>query len=202
MNIDESGDRSGHESRDKGNDKSGENRTSRLFFAIWPDEQLQGQLLQWQRLLVTTGKPVPKERLHLTLAFLGDTAKETEDLLIRKAKALCHPSFEFTLDQIGYFKRPQIAWLGSSKVPNPLSLLHQKLSEIIKDCGLPPPEESFKPHVTLARKTQRPVEPSVPPHLIWRVSEFCLVQSRQTEQGPEYRSVGVFPMFSQGSTRK
>lgn len=168
--------------------------TSRLFFALWPGEQLQTQLLQWQSAIVTTGKKVPKERLHLTLVFLGDTPQETVDDLLQTAAQIDHPAFELTLDSIGYFKRPRILWVGPSAPPNSVFILHQKIAAIVQACGLSLPPEEFKPHITLARKAERPDDIDHCRSLNWRVEEFCLVESHVTESGPEYRVIKTFPL--------
>lgn len=169
-----------------------DNSQSRLFFALWPGAQLQVQLLHWQKMVATTDKAVPKDSLHLTLAFLGDTPTETEECLVQRASELQHAPFEFTLDHFGYFDRPQILWLGPQNTPSSLSLLHEKITSIIQACGLTPPAETFKPHVTLSRKGQRPDTIARTPSLNWRVDRFCLVKSQLTEQGSEYRILKTF----------
>lgn len=173
-------------------DPANGNRHSRLFFALWPPEQLQVQLLQRQKRVVTSGKAVDKDSLHLTLAFLGDTPKDTEACLVQRASELQHPRFEFTLDQLGYFERPKILWLGPQNPPDHLLLLHKKLASVIQSCGLRLTETTFKPHVTLSRKGRRPDAITNTPSLNWQVDGFFLVKSELTERGPEYRRVKTF----------
>src|SRR6266849_3176958 len=50
--------------------------TARDFFALWPNEAVREQFMQWARLLSDTcsGSITRPGNLHITLAFLGNVA--------------------------------------------------------------------------------------------------------------------------------
>src|SRR5262245_57348130 len=52
---------------------SSEHALRRLFFALWPDSEMQAALAEVTRRWVSGigGKPIPPENFHFTLAFLG-----------------------------------------------------------------------------------------------------------------------------------
>ena len=45
----------------------------RLFFALWPPEDLQAKLAAWANKAAGKGRAMRRENIHLTLAFLGAT---------------------------------------------------------------------------------------------------------------------------------
>lgn len=167
---------------------------SRLFFAIWPDESLRRRLLQWQHQLLVAGQPIPGERLHLTLSFLGDVDECLHKVIVQGAAQLRVPQFKLRLDRTGYFARPQIAWLGPSETPTALVSLHQQLRKLVADRGIATPGKEFKPHVSLARKAARPPLPVESDGLDWPVDEFALVRSHLGAAGPQYNTIARFPL--------
>ena len=66
----------------------------RVFFALWPDDATRAAISRATREAVRTsgGRPIAKERLHVTIAFLGElTAAGLE--VARDAKGRCPRGF-------------------------------------------------------------------------------------------------------------
>ena len=105
-----------------------EKKDIRIFFALWPDEELRKQLQQAAELMTVTrpGRRVPMYNLHLTLHFIGNVSFDEMACLQRQARQLRADGFEFMIDCHGYFKKPRVAWLGCNEIPATVSVLQQK----------------------------------------------------------------------------
>lgn len=151
----------------------------RLFFALWPDDELHSRIVRATQAEVrgTGGKATPPENLHMTLHFLGDTPEDLIAPLIERVSALQLEPCDLTLDQYGYWQRSRTLWLGPSETPPALMELARDLGRISYELGLPRRRRTFIPHMTLARKVNRLTPKDPPPPMRWPVSEFALVGS-------------------------
>ena len=151
----------------------------RLFFALWPEDELRTRIVRATRAEVrgTGGKPTPPENLHMTLHFLGHTPDDLIAPLIERVAALPLEPFELTLDQYGYWQRARTLWLGLQETPPALAELARDLGRISHELGLPRQRRAFIPHMTLARKVNRLTPKDPPPPMDWPVNEFALVES-------------------------
>jgi len=99
---------------------------------------------------------VPPDNLHLTLAFLGDTAEEAVPGLlaaVTPAFAGCGP-LELRVTGAGTFPpgRPaRIGWVGIDGGTALLDLQRRVAEAAAHRLGLEPDRRPFHPHVTLAR---------------------------------------------------
>jgi len=169
-------------------DETGAVTTQRLFFALWPDPGLQHQLAQAATALLPagTGRRVPESNLHSTLVFLGSVTAAQRACVEAAADMIRAEPFILSIDRFGYFRRPQVAWLGSSRIPGSLLELVNGLGEECSACGFPPEKRPFAIHVTVARKISR--DPGRHPFLPieWPVNRFALVESRTAPGGVQY----------------
>ena len=151
----------------------------RLFFALWPEDDLRTRIVRATRAEVrgTGGKPTPPENLHMTLHFIGTVPEELVDSLIERVAALPLDPFELTLGQYGYWQRARTLWLGVRETPPALAALARDIGGISRELGLPRERRAFIPHMTLARKVNRLTPREPPPPMDWPVHEFVLVQS-------------------------
>ena len=171
----------------------------RLFFALWPDEALRHAIGRFAASLPAPrgARLVRADRLHLTVAFLGDFDPLTDTTLaaIQSAAASVRaPCFEMSLDHVGHFAGSRVAWLGPRTAPVALTALHDALTTALHAAGVPLTSPTpFVPHVTIQRNVRAPMAASEIPPLPWRVSDFVLVQS--VPGSPEaYRIVGDWPL--------
>lgn len=165
--------------------------TQRLFFALWPDEPLRERLVRLQLERVEDGRFVRPRNLHMTLAFLGEVTAQAETCLCARAAEVEFEPFELSLDLLDYFSRPQIVWVGCSKVPAALDDLQESLCAAVREC-LPNWQcGDFTPHVTLSRNASYHAPALLEP-LRWTVDKICLVQSEPAEAGSNYEIVKVF----------
>ena len=151
--------------------------TVRLFVGLWPDDETRQALhdhqalWQWGRSAV----PTRRERLHMTLHFLGDWPRELVPALVQ-GLAVPFEHFTLRLDDAGVW-RNGIARIGPVEPPAPLLALHHRLALALARLGLVPASGRFAPHVTLARGAAQAVPPRRPPSIVWPVAGYALVES-------------------------
>jgi 2'-5' RNA ligase len=169
--------------------KPGAVATQRLFFALWPDPDLQQQLARAATALLPAdlGRRVRAENLHCTLVFLGDVDADQRLCVEAAASEIRARAFALRLDRFGYFRRPQVAWLGCTATPPALTRLVADLGSGCNACGFPPENRPYEVHLTIARKVRR--DPGRPPFLAidWAVDRFALVESVNTDDGVRYQ---------------
>ncbi len=161
--------------------------TQRLFLALWPGDAVRRQLAD----LVTDcqaqvqGRPVAPDKLHITLAFLGElprTAAATVSACVDDLRVL---DTQLCLDRLGYWPRNGIVWAGSRAVDATLASFAADLRGRLARLGFRVDRRQFSPHVTLLRRVrQRPRLPS--PSIDWPVRGVVLVRSQLEPTGSRY----------------
>ena len=170
--------------------------TAKVFFALWPDEAVNEQFMQWAKLLhETCGGSITKPgNLHITLVFLGNVARSRLDELKLLAAKLSCCAFNFSFTTPGCWRHNRIAWAAPDETPQALSDLVKALECSLRTAGFSFDERPYAPHLTLLRKA-RWDPPSRPfKNINWEISEFVLVRSNRTESGSEYEVIGRWPL--------
>lgn len=169
----------------------------RLFFALQPDRHtLKTLSLIQRRMRADAGRPVPPERLHATLLFMGNQSAATLQRLQKIASLLEFPTCRLLLDRLGHFPRAGVAWLGPSHVPVELEAFQSSLSTAVADIGVAFDERPWRMHVTLYRDLRkRPGRIRFEP-VEWPLRGFQLMESIQHGAGLEYRCRGRWPAAS------
>lgn len=160
--------------------------TERVFFALWPPPELARRMRAVADELAVSGRRLPAENLHITLAFIGDVAPERLAPLEGVGDRLAKRPLTLTLDRVGHWRRPRITWLGPSQPPAAASDLHEALQSALAEAEFPTADRPFKPHITLARKS-RPSHQKAIEALTWPVTRLALVASERGERGSRYR---------------
>jgi len=167
----------------------------RVFFGLELSSNTILEIANWRdRELQCGGRPVPPENFHITLAFVGEVrAKNLESLLADTDQQLANGSpgnCALQLDQVGYWHKPGIFWLGSTTPPAAIKTLAKKLRSLASAHGGRLEKKTFQPHVTLYRRceTPPPAPPTIP-HLTLSWEHFTLFESVQGRQGVHYRAL-------------
>ncbi|WP_051293667.1 RNA 2',3'-cyclic phosphodiesterase [Pseudoduganella violaceinigra] len=148
----------------------------KLFFALWPDEEARQALVRLQQ--PVRGRLIPPEKLHLTMAFLGQQPAAALPALLEILHASSVPPMELALDCYGYFKRPQIAWAGMRVAPPALLAAQAELMQRLEAAGFSAATHGeFKPHVTLAREAKQAPGAFSGAPVLWRVAGLALLES-------------------------
>ncbi|MCH6583514.1 MAG: RNA 2',3'-cyclic phosphodiesterase, partial [Proteobacteria bacterium] len=142
----------------------------RLFFALWPDEHVRAEIQAFATSLpLKNARLVAEKNIHITLAFLGNVDEPTCNALIKGANSIRVAPFSLSLDSLGWWKKPKIAWLAPSAWPDELSRLAEGLHVLSRECGMSLEERSYRPHLTLARKVTATVPDISPEPISWNI---------------------------------
>ncbi len=165
----------------------------RVFFALWPDDATRAAISRATREVVgiSGGRPIAKERLHLTVAFLGELTDQGVEAA-RAVPPVAVGAFEIVLDLVGVWPESKILWLAPSAPPEALLDLEARLWDGLAERGFVPEERVYRPHVTLARRA-RPVEAAIE-SVHFAVGELALVESLPDGRNVHYEVLERWPL--------
>jgi 2'-5' RNA ligase len=180
--------------------------TMRLFFALWPSEDLSCALAREADILVRRfgGKPTRRETIHLTLAFLGELAITRLPAVIDAGHRVDAMPFDLVIDRLGGWRHNNLLWAGCAAPEGLRSLvtrLHEQLraATIVFDAA-----PRFVPHLTLVRKarfTRADIDERFPQPLTWNCARFVLAHSRPATVGREYAILESFDLSASGDRK-
>ena len=148
-----------------------------------------------------------REKLHITLKFLGPTSRETiADLSdrITSIGAQHHP-FELKLGASGSFPekgKPRVLWVGVDGEKDKLLRLQNEVEQVCTSLGYEPEYKSFHPHITIGRvRDHRDAFTLAETHRAARiepvrseVTSIVIYESELRPTGSVYTSVASFPL--------
>jgi 2'-5' RNA ligase len=176
----------------------------RLFVAIDLDEHACDVIADAIARLRAAGVDArfqPREKWHVTIAFLGDTdADRLGDVVsaLRGALAACDP-FDVVLDGVGAFpdaSRPRVVWIGSSRPQPGYAACAAAVRGACESLGYRFDDDAV-PHVTVCRlKRWRGPLPSValPSPASVHVRELTLYESVTDGATTRYSIRERFPL--------
>ena len=170
-------------------------RTHRLFFALWPNDQLRGQLAAAARPLLEgkRARPIPSDNLHITLAFLGAVQARKLPSVMAAASSIEVARFDLTIDRVEAWSGADILCLTPTAYPS-LRALVERLRVNLLEHQLDPDRKDFRPHVTIGRDwREHHVDSTIGP-FAWCAEEFVLVESEAGRKGSLYRVIGRWPL--------
>lgn len=151
-----------------------------------------------------------REKLHLTLRFLGEVDGGTQRAVIDALGRVRVPAFPMTLKGVGVFPPrglPTSLWVGVED-PGPVSELRRRIDRALDRLDVEPDPRKFAPHVTLARFKAEPDVPKIveymSAHVLFRseafmVERFFLYSSLKSPKGSKYRIEAGFHLLAGGS---
>ncbi len=131
----------------------------RFFIAleIPKENRLQFQAIQAKlHTLITQVRITDLDKIHLTLAFLGEQPDGLKDKLveiIRNAVANI-PAFEVTpayIDGFPNLHHPQVLWIGVKGDIDKILLIRERIKDSLATLRLTADERRFIPHITIAK---------------------------------------------------
>jgi 2'-5' RNA ligase len=171
-------------------------KTHRLFFALWPTDQVRLSIVEIISQLPRQikGRVIQPQNLHETLQFVGQVTEATKDCMHVAAQSVKAEAFQLELDNLGHFPKAKVFWMGSQNIPAQFTQLHKKLGVAIENCGFNSEARAFSPHITLMRKCSKPDVAQIEFSIPWRVEEFVLVESITYKEGVKYQVIEKYPL--------
>lgn len=170
----------------------------RLFFALWPEANARNNLIQTVNGLNSRvpARWIKPQKLHITLAFLGDVEEKQLNLAVAAADKVEAGGFELLLDRVEYWPGPKILCLTPTSATPLLEQLAADLAEHLQDAGFDLEQRPYRAHLTLARNASAlPMEIPLERPIHWLASNFALVESRQERQGTVYATLKTWPLL-------
>ena len=164
----------------------------RLFFALWPPDDLQAQLAAWAGKAAGKGRAMRRENIHLTLAFLGATDAALLPVITERAHTVRFAPLRLKLDRVVYWKHNHIVWCGPDEEPPALAAMVVDLRARLEDAAIRFDPKPFVSHVTLVRKSSGLAGAPRWKPLVWDVRDFALVRSVPVDGGVRYEVMERF----------
>lgn len=163
----------------------------RLFLGLDLSVHTKMAIDQWRtNNYALLGPGVPTANFHITLAFLGECKPTQLDSLVDDINFVEVPRFELHLDDVGYWRKNGILWMGSTQVPAELLKLSKSCRAAARRLHQDRSGQKFHPHVTLwRRQSLAPPPPVIMPDVRVHFDEFCLFESVIHKGRVEYRVV-------------
>jgi len=179
---------------------------NRLFIALEVPDNVLDVLINLRREIYPDDSNIkwePREKLHITLKFLGDIDLEMKDKIIESLKEslLVKENIQITFDKFGIFYKfntPNILWAGIQKNHQLFSKFNNMESDLER-VGIKKEKRRFKPHLTLLRIkgnenlteiekfNQQPIN-----GLNFTLENILLIKSRLLRTGSVYEIIRKF----------
>lgn len=181
----------------------GKSDGARVFFALSPGERCRRRLFAVANDLAArlTGKAMPKETLHLTLAFVGEVGLDRLPGLLAAAGEVAPATRagSIVLDRLHYRPAGTMLWATSEHCPPPLGALADGLRGSLLARGCVLEQRPFVAHVTLLRRLMlRPhaddLDALKNAPIRWRYRDFVLLRSRPGPRGSVYEPLGSWTL--------
>jgi 2'-5' RNA ligase len=175
-----------------------DNQSARVFFALWPTAVEGEQLGSWQKSLMslTGGRPMRRETLHATLAFIGEVDSAKLGTLQLAAREVATEDFMLCFDEVRYWGHNHIIYAAPSHSPQKLAQLVDALERSLNKHHCKFDRREYQPHVTLLRNAPWGDDAALPvmQPVCWQIRDFALVQSVRQHGLSGYRVLARFPL--------
>ena len=165
----------------------------RLFIAIQFTPEIKEELTRFQRELKSnglTGRYVPIENLHLTLAFIGEYSDPDEVLDV--IEEVPFTPFDLSLGEAGQFR--DLYWCGIENAKG-LEAYVRRLRRALAEHSIPFDPKKFSPHITLVRRGELLREDAIAitkaPEGTMHACRVSLMRSDRGKNGMIYTEFGA-----------
>jgi 2'-5' RNA ligase len=161
----------------------------RLFLALRLPDDVLDEIAAWQQGELRGVRLVPREHLHLTLAFLGHRPAGELDGIVEALRAAAGGAAEIRLTPVRYRETRSVGMLVLDDEDGRAAALACDVHERLERLGVYERESrAWLPHLTVARWRQRPrLRPGAPPVRTFVPSDAAAYLSRLRPGGAEYR---------------
>lgn len=131
----------------------------RFFIALEiPSENLASfQAIQQElHTLIPQARLTNLEKIHLTLAFVGEQNDSLKDNLIGVIRSAAEeiPAFSVApgyIDGFPNLHHPEVFWIGVKGDIDKIFLIRERIKDGLEDLNLPIDDRRFVPHITIAK---------------------------------------------------
>ena len=189
----------------------------RLFVALDIDAEIRRRIEEFRdrmRPYAPDVRWVTPDTFHITLQFLGETAKRDQiHAALHQVRGAAIP---ITFRGTGFFpstRAPRVFWIGIDAAAG-LQQLVNNIGQALEPLGFKQERTPFTPHLTLARSGSgrpRPVRGESSAHGLRVVAikledqppsefgsmtarEFCLYESKLSPSGAKYTKLNLYPL--------
>lgn len=167
----------------------------RLFTALEIKPEDRERIFRWadSYLLLPSGQ-IAQTNYHITLAFFGDIKHQNTEPLIEHLVSVNErfplPTVKLTLDQVAFWPKTGIIWIGPSAWPKELTHLSASHANAGSRYGARKSNRPYQPHISLTRGAQYMNAPLQNPEIELEISNVSLFESRQNSHAKvEYHSL-------------
>ena len=142
-----------------------------------------------------------RDKLHVTLKFLGETGDSAAAQVADKLETLClnYSPFQMSITRFGGFpnlEKPRVIFVGLS--PNEgLSLLKRDIESELQALGFKAENRRFIPHITVGRVKNKLAIKSplpIPEKIAFNISRIGLIKSELNNKGSVYTPLKVLDL--------
>ncbi len=180
----------------------------RLFSALELDNASKQRIFHWKEAnLPMLSEHVQVNNYHITLCFFGEVkSSKLERLAMGLDEVhdrLETPVLTIKLDQIQFWPKTGIVWIGPSAWPKQLDRLASGHRNTAASIGAKKTRNSFQPHVSLTRGVESFLNPPEPPHIELHIKNVVLYESSNTgAPSMMYRAVERWPLCTMPAFRE
>jgi RNA 2',3'-cyclic 3'-phosphodiesterase len=165
----------------------------RLFCALRLPPETKDALVAWQASLALPAatRPVTRENLHVTLAFLGPTPQRRLDDVAAALRGAADGLAPPRLSAVRYRETRSVGMVALQDECGRATVLADALAHRLTGLGLLRPESrAWLPHVTVVRFRQRPrITPEAPDLGVFVPSEATVTMSVLRPTGAQYADI-------------
>jgi 2'-5' RNA ligase len=202
-------DGAGHEAKGPARHRGQRPRGARLFVAAYPPPALLDLCQERLAALeLPRHRKTPREQIHLTLHFIGETPKQDMDAVLESVERSVTGLEPCTLtaEQLIVLPRHGPGRLIAAQTDTPPSLLelHRRLVQRLARSPRQQPAKGYLPHLTLCRfrsptpfflgTEESPLGETDPAQRKLPLEEVVVVRSILHPEGVEHRRIARFPL--------
>jgi len=160
----------------------------RLFLALRVPDDVVEEIARWQRDQLPGVRLVPREHLHVTLAFLGHRLAGELDAIVGALRDAVAGAGEIRLTPVRYRETRGVGMLVLDDESGRAAALAGDLQDRLERLGVYRREgRVWLPHLTVARWRERPrLRPESPPQRTFVPSDAAAYLSRLHPDGARY----------------
>jgi len=164
------------------------NERLRLFIALRLPDDVLDEIEGWQRRQLPNVRVVPRQHLHVTLAFLGRRPSEELDSIVGELREAAARAGEIRLIPLRYRETRSVGMLMLEDEEGNATRLAGDLHGRLERLGVYKTEaRAWLPHLTVARWRERPrLHPEPPPGRTFVPSDAAAYLSQLHPGGARY----------------